>query len=103
MQRTTSLKVKKVGKPITVEVEKLSFSIADEDMKSFLGDPGRFLTKLLKQNGYTVNAMHIVSSEMERIKKTVEQKGTGTTSTWHCIKPPKMRCRRIVVVSEPPR
>lgn len=100
MQRTTSLKVKKVGKPIAVEVEKLSFSVAEKDEKGFLRDPERFLTRLLKKNGYTVNSLHIVSSEMERLTKAVQTKGTATTSTWHCIAPAKMRCRRIVVVTK---
>jgi len=100
MERTTELTVKTVGKPLSVEVERLSFSVAEKDKKAFLDDPGRFLARLLKKNGYTVNAIQIVSSEMERIRRTVQQKGKGTTSTWHCTSPRSMRCRRIVVVSK---
>ncbi|KVP22419.1 hypothetical protein [Burkholderia ubonensis] len=97
MQRITSLKVKKVGKPKTFEVEKLSFSVSEKDEKGFLRDPERFLTKLLTKNGYTVKSLHIVSSELKRLMKAVQMTGDGTTSTWHCVSPPKMKCRRIVV------
>jgi hypothetical protein len=100
VKRTTSLKVMQVGKPITVEVEELSFSVAEKDKEGFLRNPGRFLANLLKKNGYTVNAMHVVSSEVERLKRSVQKRGAGTTSTWHCTAPPRMKCRRIVVISK---
>ena len=99
-QQTSSVKVEKLDDMGIFQVENLTITIANRDKELFLRDPEGFIKKLIAAKE-TVNGLIIGASLLERMKQRVK-KGSGstatTTSTWHCISPPKMKSRRIVVI-----
>jgi hypothetical protein len=89
-------RLKKRDETETLTFEVFDLELDDADRRRLAEDPRGFLNSLLEAEGATVNGLFLESDETFQMAGTVEHR-PKTTSVWHCVSPPSMRSRRIVV------
>ncbi len=94
-------KLKKQDASHELTFEVFDLDLDDDDRQRLADDPRGFLTKLLQEEGQTVNGLLMESDEKFQ-KPDGSASVTGgpslPPSVWHCTAPPEKRSKWITIV-----